>query len=327
MKKWLSGSLATLLLATTLGGTSIAFAETTELQESTETEMLTAEIQIISPNLEHEGLPFVTTVEFEEGANAFDLLLEAVGEDELEYTVDPEYGVFVEGILGLDGTASDWWMFNVNDEFSMVGASSYIVEDGDVLEWLYHVDGFDGWEEFAFADQDLIAEWAQEATQLMGALGLIEGKPSGDDFVFDPKGITTRAEFTKILVSLLFFETAETQAAGFTDVPENAWYASYVNIAKSENLIGGYADNTFKPNAAITRQDAAVIIARAFELSASASAPSFGDVTATYAVDAIRAVAEAGIMQGYSGSFRPQDAITREELAVVALRLLEYWEE
>lgn len=298
MKKWVSGWLAMVLLAATFGGTGAVFAEQADTQDTAAAEVLTAEIQIVSPDLEHEGLPFVTTVEFEEGANAFDLLLQAVGEDEVEYSFDPQYGPFIEGILGLGGTASDWWFFSVNEEFSMGGAGDYLVEDGDVLEWLYITDISGDWEEFAFADQDLIAEWAQEATKLMGGLGLMEGRPSGDEFVFDPKGITTRAEFTKILVSLLYFETAENQAAGFTDVAANAWYASYVNIAKSENLIGGYADNTFKPNAAISRQDAAVIIARAFELSASASTASFGDVTAAYADDAIRAVAKAGIMQG-----------------------------
>ncbi|GBF75682.1 hypothetical protein PA598K_04103 [Paenibacillus sp. 598K] len=326
-KKWLSGCLALLLMLATFGGTGVVFAEQTETPAATADGLWTAEVEIVSPDLEHEGLPFVATVEFEEGANAFDLLLAAVGEENVQYTVHPEFGPFIEGIMGLEGTASDWWMFNVNGEASMVGAGSYLVEDGDTLQWEYFVDDSAEWEVFAFADQDKVSPWAQEATQWLGYFNIMSGKPSGDSFLFDPKGTTTRAEFTKLLVSILYEDPSGAEAAGFTDVAAGAWYADYVNKAKLENLIGGYADNTFKPSATISRQDAAVILARAFELSPSAEAPSFGDVTAAYAKDAIAAIAEAGIMEGYNGAFRPQDSITREELAVVTLRLFEVFGE
>ncbi|GBF75743.1 hypothetical protein PA598K_04171 [Paenibacillus sp. 598K] len=338
------------------------------------------QVEIVSPDLAHEGLPLVKEVEAKVGSTAFNALLQAVGEEEVEYSVHPEFGAYIESIKGLAGTAKDWWSFLINDAFAEVGASSYLVQDGDDLKWSYtytpptpepepqpqpSTPPSYSWypppaapvkEEVketpeepvteepvteepvteqpveeprpavpAFVDQASASTWAQHAVLRVAELGIFTGKPSGEGVVFDPKGTATRAEFTKILVTLAQSDsdTATEVTSEFNDVSATAWYAGYVSVAKNQGWITGFADGAFQPSAAITRQDAAVLIARAFGLKASDAAPSFRDVQAAYAVAAVRALAEAGIMEGYNGSFRPQDVITREELAVVALRVYE----
>ena len=46
-----------------------------------------------------------------------------------------ELGMFVESINGVSGTDGEWWQFWVNDNYSTVGASSYLLEPGDAILW------------------------------------------------------------------------------------------------------------------------------------------------------------------------------------------------
>ena len=51
-------------------------------------------------------------------------------------------------------------------------------------------------------------------------------------------------------------------AANFSDVQADAWYAEAVGWAASNKVVTGYADGTFRPNAAVTREQAAAILYR-----------------------------------------------------------------
>ncbi|WP_249897903.1 Ig-like domain-containing protein [Paenibacillus sp. PK3_47] len=86
----------------------------------------------------------------------------------------------------------------------------------------------------------------------------------------------------------------------------------------------GYTDGTFKPNQSITRAEIASIIARTFNQSPAISGAAYNDVTAGHwAVNAISLVSSSGIMKGYEdGSFKPNQTITRAEMATILSRLI-----
>lgn len=86
----------------------------------------------------------------------------------------------------------------------------------------------------------------------------------------------------------------------------------------------GYADGTFKPGNSITRAEAASIIVRTFSQSAVTAGVAYSDVPASHwAADAIGQVTRSGIMKGYTGgSFKPNQTITRAEMATILSRLL-----
>ncbi|OMF98804.1 Ig-like domain-containing protein [Paenibacillus sp. FSL R7-0337] len=86
----------------------------------------------------------------------------------------------------------------------------------------------------------------------------------------------------------------------------------------------GYADGTFKPGNSITRAEAASIIARTFGQSAVTAGVLYSDVPAGHwAADAIGQVTRSGIMKGYGGgSFKPNQTITRAEMATLLSRLI-----
>lgn len=86
----------------------------------------------------------------------------------------------------------------------------------------------------------------------------------------------------------------------------------------------GYADGTFQPGKSITRAEIASIIARTFNPSASTSGVAYTDLAAGHwATNAINLVSSSGIMKGYAdGSFKPNQTITRAEMATILSRLV-----
>lgn len=80
------------------------------------------------------------------GSTAADLsaaLLESSGL-EASYDPDGQYGFYLESIVGPDGKTYSWdsqtgsyWALYVNGKASSVGASSVVLEGGDVVSWVY----------------------------------------------------------------------------------------------------------------------------------------------------------------------------------------------
>lgn len=85
-------------------------------------------------------------ISFAEGDTAFDVLKKAVRENKIhmEFTETPAYkSVYIEGINNLyefDCGKLSGWMFSVNGEFPNYGSSTYKLQDGDQVSWIYTCD-------------------------------------------------------------------------------------------------------------------------------------------------------------------------------------------
>lgn len=108
---------------------------------------------------------------------------------------------------------------------------------------------------------DVAGHANQTAIEALASRGIINGK--GDNR-FDPNATMTRAEFAAIVVRAMGLTPKATNA--FTDVSSNAWYAGYVGTAYSYGIITGAGNGRFNPDGTITRQEAAVMVARAAKL-------------------------------------------------------------
>ena len=166
------------------------------------------------------------------------------------------------------------------------------------------------------AFRDTEGHWAEKTITEWQEQGLIDGYGDGG---FHPNASVTRAEFVKLLNSALNF-TVES-AISFTDVKEGDWF--YAEAAKA--AAAGYAQGSngaFHPEQAITRAEAAAMIARAVRLTADEKrADAFADAAAipVWAKGSVGAAAESGYMNGYpDGTFGAGNYITRAE-AVVTL--------
>lgn len=114
-------------------------------------------------------------------------------------------------------------------------------------------------EPLTFKDMDA-SHWAAGHVSKVVAQGWVKGFP---DNTFRPNDLATRAQVAKILVQAKGYSLPETSKATFSDVSENHWAYPYIEAAVSNYLIGGYPDGTFKPDAQISRAEAAALIYRA----------------------------------------------------------------
>jgi len=111
---------------------------------------------------------------------------------------------------------------------------------------------------------------------------------------------------------------AKRLVAGFADI-EHHWAQASIERMVAKGVVAGYDDYRFAPNRTLTRAEAAAFLVRAFQLKAVASAKAFPDVPRSHwARGAIAAAASADVVHGYpDGTFRPNDTVTRAEMAVM----------
>lgn len=170
----------------------------------------------------------------------------------------------------------------------------------------------------AFAATDTQGHWAGSVLAKWESQALISGYEDG---TIRPDNEISRAEFVSLVNRVAGYQAAGS-AVKFSDVKTGDWYAGQVAIAVNEGYIGGFEDNTFRPNDSVTRAQAAAIIARIKNLpSDAARANQFADAAATpdWAKGVVGAVANAGYMIGdEANNFNAEKALTRAE-AVASL--------
>ena len=121
--------------------------------------------------------------------------------------------------------------------------------------------------------------------------------------------------------SLLALGSTEEQPAAsrFTDIIGH-WAEQDINEMARRGIVSGVTEMTFEPDRSITRAEFAALLTRALKLSASSGDTVFADVPsdAWYASE-VAAASAVGLVAGYDGMFRPDDRITREEMAVMIM--------
>ncbi|MBO9596920.1 MAG: S-layer homology domain-containing protein [Cohnella sp.] len=179
---------------------------------------------------------------------------------------------------------------------------------------------------------DVVNHWAKDAVNDMGSRMVIDGTGNG---MFNPDQPVTRAEFTAIVVRGLGLRL-NNEGKPFSDVQSADWYNSAINAAYEYQLIAGYDDGEFRPNERLSREEAAVILARAMKLTSLVSPTAvqtpedmlhaFTDaaVVSVWAQSSMAACVQAGIITGKPGmKLAPEDDISRAEVAAMIQRLLQ----
>lgn len=168
----------------------------------------------------------------------------------------------------------------------------------------------------AFSDlQD--AAWAAEYIEILQTKKVLQGDGNG---CFRPNDAVTREEFVKILLTAFGIEAIAVPTA-YTDASSKDWYYPYLAAATERGIVKGQDDGSFGVGKSMTRQDAAVLIARICEMEGynlleSREAASFADAAADYAAEAVGLLQRADILNGFEdGTFRPEESITRAQTA------------
>lgn len=110
------------------------------------------------------------------------------------------------------------------------------------------------------------------------------------------------------------------KAVAFADC-ENHWAKDDIAYMYSKGYVNGTSETTFAPDSDITRAEFAAMAVRILGLDSSEYSGVFADVKAgQWYANVVEAAYKAGIVLGSDGYFRPDDRITREEMAVMLMR-------
>ncbi len=181
---------------------------------------------------------------------------------------------------------------------------------------------------------DSSGHWAKDEITFVTARGLLKGtgdSPGTGNNLFSPDGAMTRGMFVTALGRLAGINPDSYKTRSFTDVKADAYYAAYVEWAAQKNIAGGTGDKLFGPDAPVTREQMAVMMANyAGQMGYSIPTPlasvtfADNDTISPWAAKEVAAMQRAGIVKGRDGNrFDPQENATRAEVSAVLRRFIE----
>ena len=175
--------------------------------------------------------------------------------------------------------------------------------------------------------KDVEKHWAKDVIEKMVEKNIVKGV---DAQSFKPESKITRAEFISMVVRSLGLNNVS--KASFKDVKSTDWFSKEILAAVESNLIKGF-NGSLNPNAQISREEIATIIARALESkgikTTNPAGSKFTDLknANSWSLDAINKMASFNIINGYDKDgvvkFDPKKEATRAEAITMIMRMLE----
>ncbi|OLS38939.1 hypothetical protein BTR22_04655 [Alkalihalophilus pseudofirmus] len=179
---------------------------------------------------------------------------------------------------------------------------------------------------------DLAANhWAKNAINTLSVRDILVGFENGE---VRPARQTTRAEFAAIVTRALALPSAGEYSNEFSDVKGTEWFAKDLMPVVEAGIVHGRANGTYDPNAPITRQEAAAMVARATQFieldedkyDESVKVNQFTDANtiAPWAKSDVELAVQAGIIVGHAnGTFDARGNTNRAQVASMINLLLE----
>ena len=263
-----------------------------------------------------------------EGTSVFTVFQKVLADKGYTYEYHEQY-CYVQAITAPDGTRlaefskgqNSGWLFRVNNDFADVGMNDFVLMDGDEIEVLYTAD-YEKEPGMSLPYTDVSWDhWAYTAIKRMYTRGLMVGV---NETTFAPGQEMSRAMLAVILYARAGQPAVEA-ANPFTDVPADSWYTDAVIWAAENGIVSGFGDGTFRPNDALTRAQAAVMLCAfaAFtqdDVTARADLSAYSDAgqIPSWAMDAMQwANARQLIIGRDSAHLAPTAATTRAEMASI----------
>lgn len=145
----------------------------------------------------------------------------------------------------------------------------------------------------------------------------------GSDGYFRPNDLVTREELVKIIVLAKELSIESNADIQFDDVREEDWFYQYVLTAVKNQIVFGVSETSFGTGATVSRQDAVLMLYRAFAGKDSAGGENNLDFTdseeiAEYAVQAVTWMHGKNIISGFpDNTFRPMEGLSRAQAAKI----------
>ena len=180
---------------------------------------------------------------------------------------------------------------------------------------------------------DVTTHWARRDIEILAGRKVIQGV---SPWSFAPQELVTRAQFCALLVRALGLPKEGSGVTPFADVPAGAWFAREVHTAYDAGLVQGLGPATFGPERRITRQELAVLLARALEQAELAQGLGAAEITyllrdftdakfvAQWAREGVAQAVGEGLVKGRTPTaIAPLGTATRAEAATMLKRLMD----
>ncbi|MEC0368957.1 DUF2252 family protein [Paenibacillus chibensis] len=117
------------------------------------------------------------------------------------------------------------------------------------------------------------------------------------------------------------YAVAQAKPRSFVDISKH-WAKSEIELLAGKRIVKGISSQAFSPDKAMSRAELTALFAKAFALEEDHSFAGFADVSASdWYAGSVAALSKAGIVSGFpGGSFKPSEAISREQLAVMMVK-------
>ncbi|MFC7678555.1 S-layer homology domain-containing protein, partial [Paenibacillus sp. GCM10028914] len=160
---------------------------------------------------------------------------------------------------------------------------------------------------------DISGHWAEQKIQKWLDEDNLKGYQDGS---FKPNQTITRAEFVAMINRL--FGYTETTEINFKDLNTQNWAYKDIAAAVKAGYVTGYENQTIRPGAPVTRQEAAVIVSKILGVNPidSGILNQFTDAEqiASWGKSGITVAIENEVMKGYPNrTFSPTKSLTRAE--------------
>lgn len=196
-----------------------------------------------------------------------------------------------------------------------------------------------------YSYDDIVSHtYARSELETILSRGIMNAKDANEFGVYEN---VTRGEFATMLVKIMGIQLDyEPNNLTFSDVVKYSdyhWDYRYIETAVRKGIIRGTAPRIFSPNRTLSREDAAVMIARAMSLKLGNNATDLaalqklftdtGSIVSVYSAPSILAVYKAGVISGIENKlvagqkkptyrFDPKANFTRADAAVMAQRIM-----
>ena len=206
--------------------------------------------------------------------------------------------------------------------------SSYDLGSGNLTGSTGHFSVYGVGYKPAPAYADTVSHWAKEDINFVASRNLLGGT---DENAFVPDGIMTQGMLVLALGQLASIDPAAYPSDQFSKADAAAYYAPYVEWASSKGIIIGAGEKTFAPDAAVTREEMAVMMKQyavvlGYTLPIAREAEIFTDnnkITGSMK-SAVQTMQQAGVMNSKGNHlFAPKDIVTRAEAAAILRRFVE----
>lgn len=170
---------------------------------------------------------------------------------------------------------------------------------------------------------DMTSHWAELYTTALYHLGVVNGMQSGDQYLFQPGSNITRGDFSLMVarwlgLDLESYADVELPFADAASIP--SWSLNGIKAMYAEGIIQGSLDNGVllcNANASISRAEAMTILGRIQPKGYPQQALTFSDADAvpSWSLSYVESMVSQGIISGYDNLLRPNDPVTRGEVA------------